>query len=250
MNQKGRKPNCTDQQLEVAAYTIYRNTGEWPSVEAFKSIYNCSFERARRAIDEAYTTVAGASIEATHFEALAVYAGFQDIEAALSKILTLQKAPSNISKMKKNELRAAVMMRCPQEYTSYLTAEELRAILRKHGTSDDELTNKQKRDEEIDKQSPEGVEQYFALRFSFQEYGSERMRRYIGLLPSEALHRRAKEEQRISRVIPYLPSPYARVADAWQWGEEDPRAVGRLRVKMWKKLHSRLVDKDGKERRS
>lgn len=250
MSQKGRKPKCTDQQLEVAAYTIYRNTGEWPRVDDFKSIYNCSFERARRAIDEAYATVAGASIEATHFEALAVYAGFQDIDAALSKILTLQKAPSNISKMKKNELRAAVMMRCPQEYASYLTAEELRAILRKHGTSDDELTNKQKRDEEIEEQSPEGVEQDFALRFSFQEYGSQRMRRYIGLLSSEELAGRAKVPHGISKIIPHLPSPYARVADAWQWeGERSPREVGKVRMRLWE-LHNRLVDKWRKEQRS
>lgn len=250
MSQKGRKPKCTDQQLEVAAYTIYRNTGEWPRVDEFKSIYNCSFERARRAIDEAYTTVAGASIEATYFEALAVYAGFQDIDTALSKILTLQKAPSNISKMKKRELRAAVMMRCPQEYASYLTAEELRAILRKHGTSDDELTNKQKRDEEIEEQSPEGVEQYFALRFSFQEYGSERMRRYIGLLNSEELARRANVSHRVSKVNPCLPSPYAMAADTWQWeGKRGPREMGKLRRGLWE-LHNRLVGKDGEEQRS
>ena len=177
MSQKGRKPEHTDQQLEVAAYTIYRNTGEWPSIKDFKKTYSCSFERAQRAIDEAYTTVAGASIEATHFEALAVYAGFESFDEALTTILTLQKAPSNISKMKKRELRAVVLMRCPQDYSPRATVKELREILRKHGISDDELTNKQKREEEIDKQSPKVDGQSFAYRFSFQEYGNERARR-------------------------------------------------------------------------
>lgn len=177
MSQKGRKPNCTDQQLEVAAYTIYRNTGEWPNVEEFKKTYSCSFERARRAIDEARTTVAGASVEATHFEALAVYAGFESFDEALTTILTLQKAPSNISKMKKRELRAAVLMHCPQDYSPRATVTTLREILRSHGITDDELTNKQKRNAEIDKQSPKVDEQSFDYRFSFQEYGNERARR-------------------------------------------------------------------------
>lgn len=248
MSQKGRKPKCTDQQLEVAAYTIYRNTGEWPSVEDFKSAYNCSFERARRAIDEAYTTVASASIGATHFEALAVYAGFPHLRAALSTILTLQKAPSNISEMKKNELRAAVMMRCPQEYSPYSTAEELRAILRKHGTSDDKLINKQKRDAEIEEQSPEGVEQ-FALRFSFQEYGSERMRRFDGILSSEeSLMAVQAVRHEPFAVIPSMP--WNRGADVWQWEGPNPRELVEGVMRGVFDRHYQPVSEHGKKRRS
>lgn len=223
MSQKGRKPKYTDQQLEVAAYTIYRNTWEWPSVEDFKSIYSCSFERARRAINEARITVAGASIEATHFEALAVYAGFESIDAALSKILALQKAPSNLSKMKKSELRAAVIMRCPQKYSPYLTANELRAILRDHRTSDSEQENKDQRDAEIDNQSPKELPR-FPLRFSFQEYGSERRQRNRDIISDDFDARNAMNYSgKDADVAEALASSrrFLGLTDEWRWAEPE-----------------------------
>ncbi len=128
----GRKPRFTDDELELLAYAHFKNTGQWPQVQIFMADFPCSCERATRAIRAAQTT-ATAAVEASLFDALAVYAGFKGLNEARSKILSLLVAPGNLARMKKQELRASVVLLCPEEYSPRHTAAELRDTLKRHG---------------------------------------------------------------------------------------------------------------------
>lgn len=175
----------SDQQLEIFAYTIYRNTHRWPTIQDFRKTYECSYERAERAITEAQMTASGA-IEATLFEALAIYAGFSSSWTALLALETWRKTP-DLKTMKKPELRAAVVMICPHKYLRRATADELRKILRNAGVKDTPEENLNERRLQVQKlygewpiagKQPGHVGEEFA-KWTAQEYVSERNRRHI-----------------------------------------------------------------------
>lgn len=130
----GRKAKFTDDELELLAYQYFKTHTDWPKVQQFMTAFPCSCERATRAIKAARRT-AKAAVPATLFEALAVYAGFKDIDDARQYLKELQQKPGNISQMKKRDLRASVIMLCPEEYAHNATTTKLREILKEHGYS-------------------------------------------------------------------------------------------------------------------
>lgn len=182
-----RSRTYSDKQLEIFAYTFYRNALQWPNIKAFRETYECSYERAERAIREAQLT-ASAAVEVTLFEALAVYAGFIDRNDALVHLEKLRKAPGNLDQMKKADLKATVAMLCPLKFTHRATADELRQALRDSGIQDDPEENLNKREQQIrelyeSKESPwpipkcENFDGYIQFKYSVREYVSERSRR-------------------------------------------------------------------------
>ena len=238
MGRKGRKPNYTDQQLEVAAYTIFRNTGEWPAIDDFKKEYTCSFERARRAINEAYATAVGAPVEATYFEALAVYAGFFGLDDALAYMKALQKDPLVPKNKSRRNLRAAVILHCPQHYSHRATADELLEILQEQKELEDKYQSKTRQKITIDTRP-------FPSRFSLQEYGSERLRRNRRVADDTSEGwgnvKRAREAEEMMDQLGVRTEVEAPGRDVWvngppegwQWGSDeggDPRDQMRLRV--------------------
>ena len=180
-----QQPTYSDRQLEIFAYTIYRTTHRWPTIEKFRETYRCSYKRAQQAIAEAQMTASGA-IEATLFEALAIYAGFENLESALLELERWRKAP-DLNKMKKSALRATVAMICPQHFKRRATVEELKQILRDAGVEDTPEKNLNKRRlqiQELYKDWPTIKDRLnypseYSQKWTEQEYANERSRRRI-----------------------------------------------------------------------
>lgn len=237
-----RPRTYSDQQLEIFAYTLYRNLRRWPTIDEFRKTYKCSYERAERAITEAQITASGA-VEATLFEALAIYAGFTDCESALLLLETWRKAP-DLENMKKPALRAAVAMICPQKYSSRATTEELKQILREAGVKDTPEENLNKRRLQIQElygdwpiagKTSNDMSDYFA-KWSAQEYASERSRRHIEQTQSwdnGSLERHGRYQAARIAATRYLSKrgapkhlPFSRrepVTGSWEWGRESDR---------------------------
>ena len=117
------------QQIKAWVAAYYKAYGCWPAQLETRVALRCSSDRAAIAIREAKNDLAN-GLEQTLAKALAAYAGFPNLEDALTHIGALNEKP--VSGLKKNDLRALVTILTGSVPSNRLTSGDLRDMVRHH----------------------------------------------------------------------------------------------------------------------
>lgn len=127
-----RKLNHTNQQIKAWVAAYYKTNGYWPTQLETRAALRCSIERSATAIKDVKGEFAN-GLEQALVKALAAYAGFPSLEAALSHVGALSEKP--LSNLTRSDLRALVTLQTGSVPSDRLNSDELRNMARQHRTN-------------------------------------------------------------------------------------------------------------------